>query len=118
MRESEFFHNSLVQEFYGLDPETLTVESVSIMKSGAMHRWTRTSGYICKKLAGPILQEEVTKRFGLIYLVAVQPDASVEMRQQVMRGLRSTAQLLKQKQSIEADHTQLPPPSEHQSSHG
>lgn len=32
--------------------------------------------------------------FGLIYLVAVQPDATVELRQQVMRGLRATARLL------------------------
>src|SRR3954465_13531453 len=95
MRQNEFVHDDLVQEFYGLDPETLSVDSVSIRKSGKMHRWTETNGYVCGQLSGPSMQAEVTRHFGLIYLVAVQPDASVELRQQIMRGLRSTARLLK-----------------------
>jgi hypothetical protein len=60
-----------------------------------MHRWTVNDGYVCAQLSGPSMQAEVTRQFGLIYLVAVEPDASVELRQQIMRGLRATARLLK-----------------------
>ena len=95
MRQNEFFHDHLLQEFYGLDSETMSVDSVSITKSGKMHRWTEAEGYISAQLSGPSMQAEVTRHFGLIYLVAVQPDASVELRQQIMRGLRATAWLLK-----------------------
>ncbi len=95
MRQSEFVYDELVQEFYGLDEETMRVDSVSIMKSGKMYRWTETAGYVRAQLSGPSMQAEVTRNFGLIYLVAVQPDASVELRQQVIRGLRTTARLLK-----------------------
>ena len=97
MRQSDYFHDDLVQEFYGLDSETMSVDSVSITKSGKMRRWTEADGYISAQLSGPNMQAEVTRHFGLIYLVAVQPDASVELRQQVMRGLRTTARLLKGK---------------------
>jgi len=95
MRQDESFYDGLVQEFYGLDSKTLAVDSVSITKSGKMYRWTWCDGYICTQLSGPNVQEAVTQHFGLIYLVAVQPDASVELRQQIMRGLRATARLLK-----------------------
>ncbi len=40
MRVNEFVTDELVQEFYGLDPETMLVDSVSITKSGKMHRWS------------------------------------------------------------------------------
>jgi hypothetical protein len=95
MRQNKFFHDHLLQEFYGLDSETMFVASVSITTSGKMHRWTEAEGYISAQLSGPNMQAEVTRHFGLIYLVAVQPDASVELRQQIMRGLRATAGLLK-----------------------
>ena len=95
MRQNEFFHDHLLQEFYGLDRETMSVDSVSITKSGKMHRWTEAEGYITAQLSGPNMQTEVTRHFDLIFLVAVQPDASVELRQQIMRGLRATARLLK-----------------------
>ena len=88
-------HDELVQEFYGLDSETMLVACASITKSGRMHRWTEAGGYLSAQLSGPSVQAEVTRHFGLIYLVAVQPDATVELRQQVMRGLRATARLLR-----------------------
>jgi hypothetical protein len=94
MRQDDSFYDDLVQEFYGLDRGTLTVDSVSITKSGKMYRWTEADGYISARLSGPSMQEEVTRHFGLIYLVAVQPDASVKLRQQIMRGLTATARLL------------------------
>lgn len=43
------------------------------------------------------MQAEVTRHFGLIHMVAVQPDASIELRMQIMRGLRNTSNLLKGK---------------------
>ena len=95
MRRNEFFHDDLWQEFYGLDSVTMSVDSVSITRSGKMHRWTEAEGYVSAELSGPSMQAEVTRHFGLIYLVAVQPDASVELRQQIMRGLRATSRLLK-----------------------
>ena len=95
MRRDKSFCDDLVQEFYGLDSKTMTVGSVSITKTGKMHRWTEAGGYISAQLSGPSMQVEVTRHFSLIYLVAVQPDASVELRQQIMRELRATAQLLK-----------------------
>jgi hypothetical protein len=95
MRQDDTVRDALAQEFYGLDGRTLAVDSVSITKSGKMHRWTMNDGYISAQLSGPNMQAEVTQHFGLIYLVAVQPDASVELRQQIMRGLRATARLLK-----------------------
>ncbi len=94
MRQNEFIDDELVQKFYGLDSETLSVASASITKSGRMHRWTDAKGYVSAQLSGPSMQAEVTRHFGLVYLVAVQPDATVELRQQVMRGLRATARLL------------------------
>src|SRR5436305_625539 len=97
MRQNEFVHDHLVQEFYGLDPKTLSVDSVSITKSGKMHHWTASNGYVCAQLSGPSMQAEVTRHFGLIYLVAVQPSASAELRHQIMRGLRSTARLLRER---------------------
>ena len=97
MRQNEFLHDELVQEFYGLDSETMSVDSVSITKSGKMHRWTEADGYISAQLSGPSMQAEVTRHFRLIYLVAVQPDASVALRHQVIRGLRATAGLLNER---------------------
>ena len=94
MRQDESFYDDVVQEFYGLDSKTLAVDSVSITKSGKMHRWTEDDGYLSAQLSGRSMQAEVTQHFGLIYLVAVQPDATVELRQQIMRGLRATARLL------------------------
>ena len=44
MRESEFVHYDIVEEFYGLDRDTMSVDSVSIMKSGKMYRWTEANG--------------------------------------------------------------------------
>ena len=41
------------------------------------------------------MQAEVTRYFDLVYLVAVQPDASSELRRQGIRGLQNTARLLK-----------------------
>jgi hypothetical protein len=95
MRQSEFSLDDLVQEFYGLDSDTMSVDSVSITKSGKMYRWTETDGYVSAQLSGPDMQAEVTRHFSLTYLVAVQPDASIQLRLQVMRGLRTTAQILK-----------------------
>jgi hypothetical protein len=95
MRQSEFSSDDVVQEFYGLDSDTMSVDSVSITKSGKMYRWTETHGYVSARLSGPDMQAEVTRHFGLTYLVAVQPDASTQLRRQVMRGLRTTAQILK-----------------------
>jgi hypothetical protein len=94
MRQSDFFHDDLILEFYGLDSKTKSVDSVSITKSGKMHRWTETDGYVAAQLFGPDMQAEVTRHFGLTYLVAVQPDASSELRRQVMRGLRTTARIV------------------------
>ena len=73
MRESEFVRDNVVQEFYGLDRDTMSVDSVWIMKSGKMYRWTEANGYVRAQLSGPSMQAEVTRNFGLIYLVAVQP---------------------------------------------
>ena len=53
MRQNEFVHDDLVQEFYGLDPKTLFVDNVSITKSGKMHHWTETNGYVSAQLSGP-----------------------------------------------------------------
>ena len=89
MRQNNFFHEELVQEFYGLDSRTMSVASVSITKSGKMHRWTEADGYITARMSGLNMQAEVTRHFGLIHLVAVQPDASVELRQQIMRRLKA-----------------------------
>jgi hypothetical protein len=94
MRQNEFVHDEIVQEFYGLDCETWLVDSVSITTSGKMHRCTEADGYLSARLSEANMKAEVTRLFGLTYLVAVQPDASVELRQQVMRGLRATARLL------------------------
>jgi hypothetical protein len=90
----QIFHDELVQEFYGLDSENMSVDSVSITKSGKMHRWTERDGYISAQLSAPDMQAEVTRHFRLIHLVAVEPNASVELRQQVIRGLKATARLL------------------------
>ena len=95
MPRNECLQDELIQEFYGLDIRTLSVESVSITKSGKMQRWTDTQGYVSAQLSGPSMQSEVTRHFGIAYLVAVQPDASTELRKQVMRGLSTTARLLK-----------------------
>ena len=82
-------------EFYGLDAITLAVDCVSIRKSGTMHRWTGLDGYVRAQMSGPSMQAEVSRHFGLIHLVAVEPDASIELRKQIMRGLRNTARVLK-----------------------
>jgi hypothetical protein len=95
MRENDLLYDDLVQEFYGLDAKTLALDCVSIRKSGKMHRWTNLNGYVGAQMSGPSMQAEVTRHFGLIYLVAVQPDASIELRRQIMRGLQNTAWLLK-----------------------
>ena len=88
-------YDELVQEFYGLDPQTLLVDSVSITKSGKIHRWTSKSGYLVKQMSGKSMQAEVTRWYGLTHLVAVEPDASLKLRKQVMAGLQTTALLLK-----------------------
>ena len=95
MRQSEFLSDDVVQEFYGLDSDTMIVDSVSITKSGKMYRWTVTDGYVSARLSGLVMQAEVIRHFGLTFLVAVQPDASIQLRRRVMRGLRTTAQMLK-----------------------
>jgi hypothetical protein len=94
MRMNELVDDELVQEFYGLDPESMLVDSVSITKSGKMHRWTWKHGYVVGQMAGESMQTEVTRIFGLIHLVAVQSNASVDLRKQVIRGLKTTARLL------------------------
>ena len=88
-------YDELVQEFYGLDPQTLLVDSVSITKSGKIHRWTSKSGYLVNQMSGKSMQAEVTRWYGLTHLVAVEPDASLKLRKQVMAGLQTTALLLK-----------------------
>ena len=109
MRQNEFVHDELLQEFYGLDSKTMLVDSVSITKSGKMHRWTEVNGYVSAQLSEPSMQAEVTRHFGLTYLVAVQPNASVQLRQQIMRGLRATARLLNEspKSSRDSGNTGL-----------
>jgi hypothetical protein len=97
MRENEFLHDELVMEFYGLDAITLAVDCVSIRQSGKMHRWSDLDGYICAQMSGPSMQAEVTRHLGLIYLVAVEPNASIDLRKQIIRGLQATARLLKRK---------------------
>ena len=95
MRINESATDELVQEFYGLDSKTMMVDSVSITKSGVMHRWTWEHGYIVGQLTvGKSMQAEVTRIFGLAHLVAVQPNASADLRKQVIRGLETTAALL------------------------
>jgi hypothetical protein len=59
-----------------------------------MYRWTERNGYISAKLSGPDMQAEITRHFRLTHLVAVDPNATIELRQQVIRGLRATARLL------------------------
>ncbi len=95
MRVNDSATDELVQEFYGLDPKTMFVDSVSITKSGVMHRWTWERGYVVEQMTlGNSMQAEVTRIFGLAYLVAVQPNASADLRKQVIRGLETTATLL------------------------
>ena len=50
MRQDESFYDDLVQEFYGLDSKTLAVDSVSITKSGKMHRWTEDEAKMLRYL--------------------------------------------------------------------
>ena len=88
-------YDELVQEFYGLDPQTRLVDCVSITKSGQIHRWTAKSGYLVKQMSGESMQAEVTRLYGLTHLIAVEPDASLELRKQVMAGLQATALLSK-----------------------
>jgi hypothetical protein len=94
MRKNEFLHDELLTEFYGLDAVSLAVDCVSIRESGNMHRWTDLNGYVCARMSGPSMQAEVTRHFALIYLVAVEPSASVELRKQIIRELQNTARLL------------------------
>ena len=95
MRMNNSATDELVQEFYGLDPVTMLIDSVSITKSGVMYRWTWERGYVVAQMTvGESIQAEVARIFGLAYLVAVQPDASADLRKQVMRGLETTAKLL------------------------
>jgi hypothetical protein len=95
MRHNDFVNDVLIQEFYGIDRGTMAVDSVSITKSGKIYRWTEADGYISAQLSGPSLQAEITRCFGLTHLIAVQPDASVELRRQIMSALRVTARLLR-----------------------
>ncbi len=60
--------DELVQEFYGLDPTTMLVDSVSITKSGKMHYWTWERGYVVEHMTvGKNMQAEVTRIFGLAF---------------------------------------------------
>jgi len=86
MRQDNLFHDDLAQEFYGLDSETLAVDSVSFTKSGKMYRWTVNDGYICAQLCGPSTQAEVARHFGPTYLVAVELDAQSSCGTQLCEG--------------------------------
>ena len=63
MLQSELVHDELVQEFYGLDLETMLVDSISIAMSGKMHRWTEANGYLTAQLSGPSMQAEGDSAF-------------------------------------------------------
>lgn len=88
-RESGDIYDELVQEFYGIDPISSTVENVAITRSGKISRWTISKGYVVHQMAGTDTCSEIARLFGLTELVEVNPRAALDRRRLVMEALQA-----------------------------
>ena len=96
-------YDELFREFYGVDPETFRVDSVSITRSGKISRWTE-KGYIVEQMVGKDMRTEVNRLFRLIELVEVHPRTPNSKRRSIIVQLQAKAlEMLPTSQSGDGD---------------
>jgi hypothetical protein len=88
-QESSDVYDELVQEFYGIDPVRRKVENVAVTRTGKISHWTIDKGYVIHQMTGTDAPSEVTRLFGLIELVEVNPRTPPDKRRQLIEALHA-----------------------------
>ena len=89
-QESSDVYDELVQEFYGIDPVRRKVENVAITRTGKISHWTVDKGYVTHQMTGTDAPSEVTRLFGLIELVEVDPRTRPDKRRELIEALHAS----------------------------
>jgi hypothetical protein len=87
--ESNDVYDELVQEFYGIDPVRRKVENVAVTRTGKISHWTIDKGYVIHRMTGTDAGSEITRLFGLIELVEVNPRTPPSKRRQLIESLHA-----------------------------
>jgi hypothetical protein len=88
-QESSDVYDELVQEFYGIDPVRRKVENVAVTRTGKISHWTIDKGYVIHRMTGTDAGSEVTRLFGLIELVEVNPRTPPHKRRELIEALHA-----------------------------
>jgi hypothetical protein len=88
-QESSDIYDELVQEFYGIDPVRRKVENVAVTRTGKISHWTIDKGFVIHRMTGTDAGSEVTRLFGLIELVEVNPRTSPNKRRELIEALHA-----------------------------
>jgi hypothetical protein len=88
-QESSDVYDELVQEFYGIDPVRRKVENVAVTRAGKISHWTIDRGYVIHRMTGTDAGSEVTRLFGLIELVEVNPRTPPNKRRELIEALHA-----------------------------
>ena len=88
-QESSDVYDDLVLEFYGIDPVRRKVENVAVTRTGKISHWTIDKGYVIHRMTGTDAGSEVTRLFGLIELVEVNPRTPPNKRRELMEALQA-----------------------------
>jgi hypothetical protein len=88
-QESSDVYDELVQEFYGIDPVRRKVENVAVTRTGRISHWTIDKGYVIHQMIGTDAPSEVTRLFGLIELVEVNPRTPANKRRELIETLHA-----------------------------
>jgi len=88
-QESSDVYDDLVREFYGIDPVRRKVENVAVTRTGKISHWTIDKGYVIHRMTGTDAGSEVTRLFGLIELVEVNPRTPPNKRRELMEALQA-----------------------------
>ena len=83
-------HDELVQEFYGINPGTIKVDSVAVTRSGKLWQWT-DRGYQLHQLQGSDVLAEILALTGLIELVDLHPKTPNLKRHKILADLTKKA---------------------------
>jgi hypothetical protein len=86
---SDDVYDEIIQEFYGIDAISLTVDNVAITRTGKISRWTGDKGYVIHQMTGSDKYAEIARLFGLTDLVQVDPHTTHVKRRAVMEALHA-----------------------------
>ncbi len=98
--EQELPEDEITTNFFGIDPKTYEVESISLTRGGALVRVKDGAAIWSANVPVESARHEIAVRLGLVEIVETGArDTGEEQRRKIMEDLETKAEIMKQENS-------------------